>query len=226
MMVSAEQSENMMIIGVEDIEDDFEVEDLTDAFNVYQEKLNFKKKDEVFLKGKSITYEPPNDCFITIDSVTIEKVTLRIGKENDFDFIKTSGVNFSGSTKRVRVKQTEDSRYFSIILANLFLRCSLGNVSNEMKAVKADSPVHCFVSLEKIRLSMCKLKNFGHDSLRRLETVIPQQPFIIFANENEICFILEKDEGRILLKSYALKIKVGVTSQLVSMLKLIKNCEK
>ena len=46
----------MVIIGAEDIEDDFEVEDLTDAFNVYQEKLNFKKKDEVLLKGRTITY--------------------------------------------------------------------------------------------------------------------------------------------------------------------------
>ena len=79
MMVSEEESQDIMIIGVAD-EDDFEVEDLSDAFAIYEEKLNFKKKDELYLKGKTITYEPPNNPFISLDSVIIEKATIRIGK--------------------------------------------------------------------------------------------------------------------------------------------------
>ena len=171
-------------------------------------------------------YEATPDNFICFESIIVEKVIVRIGRGNDFDFIRTTGIDLSGVSRRSRSKEAEEARYLCLNLTNLYLKADLGVMGPGMLKPQVDIPIHVFCTMEKLKVSTCNLKGFGHSSLKRLETMIPQQIFMIFENEHEIGVIFEKEEERILIKSYALKMKLGLTSELVSYLKESKSISK
>ena len=212
-----EENEEEEETEVLELEEEFVVEDLSDSLKKYEEKLNKKIDEENKFKMKSFAIKSMEDASVNVENLGVEKINIRIYSGNDFNFAKVSGLAESSGGRRFRNKEDEENRHLSLTVQKAEFKFCLSENKETFSSL---------TKVEKLKMAISKQKFYSHHSLKHLEESFPQQQFIICENDSELAVIFEKTHKSINLKTFALKLKLGVTSELVSFSKKMKEEDK
>ena len=166
---------------------------------------------------RSFVLKNMENASVNLNSLTIEKIHVRIYNGNDFNFHRSSGLADSSVSRRFRNKEEEENRYLSLTAQKAELKFCLSEKKESFSTL---------TKVEKLKVAISKQKFHSHHTLKHLEESFPQQQFIICENDTELSIMFEKTDKSISLKTLALRMKLGVTSELVSFSKKLKEEDK
>jgi hypothetical protein len=119
------------------------------------------------LRERKLILLPSKGSEILINGFTIERISLRIGTEDNFNFGKPAAD--AKETVRQRVKELEALNYYVLDIIRLNVMVDVVKSLPEKNEKNGLDILNILTKIEKIKISSSKQKNFGHNKLEMLE---------------------------------------------------------
>lgn len=86
--------------------------------------------------------------------------------------------------------------------------------------------MNLLLNIESLNIFSNKQKGPGQIDLKHLKNLSTDGAFIILENEKQLCILFEQSNTKTVLKSYNLRLNVGVTTDIIDLFKLVEKTRR